>query len=186
MPKRRERTQALRTERALKSKQTEKEKPLSGQRAKRSDRHVEGVSFDTTLAKKSPEVKELTAEMPAAEAEFPIHRDGEVTFASAETEVSDVTEQVPDPEPVRKKKNKMDADAIAAEAGVVAAAATAQMQKPVKAYRYPPLSLLKRRPRSGGESDASLRETAMKLQQTLQNFGVHVTVTNVSCGPSVT
>ena len=184
--KRRERTQALRTERALKSKQTEKEKPLSGQRAKRSDRHVEGVSFDTTLAKKSPEVKELTAEMPAAEAEFPIHRDGEVTFASAETEVSDVTEQVPDPEPVRKKKNKMDADAIAAEAGVVAAAATAQMQKPVKAYRYPPLSLLKRGPRSGGESDASLRETAMKLQQTLQNFGVHVTVTNVSCGPSVT
>ena len=184
--KRRERTQALRTERTLKSKQTEKEKPLSGQRAKRSDRHVEGVSFDTTLAKKSPEVKELTAEMPAAEAEFPIHRDGEVTFASAETEVSDVTEQVPDPEPVRKKKNKMDADAIAAEAGVVAAAATAQMQKPVKAYRYPPLSLLKRGPRSGGESDASLRETAMKLQQTLQNFGVHVTVTNVSCGPSVT
>ena len=147
---------------------------------------MEGVSFDTTLAKKSPEVKELTAEMPAAEAEFPIHRDGEVTFASAETEVSDVTEQVPDPEPVRKKKNKMDADAIAAEAGVVAAAATAQMQKPVKAYRYPPLSLLKRGPRSGGESDASLRETAMKLQQTLQNFGVHVTVTNVSCGPSVT
>ena len=98
--KRRERTQALRTERALKSKQAEKEKPLSGQRAKRSDRHVEGVSFDTTLARKSPEVKELTAEMPAAEAEFPIHRDGEVTFASAETEVSDVTEQVPDPEPV--------------------------------------------------------------------------------------
>ena len=184
--KRRERTQALRTEKALKSKQTEKEKPLSGQRAKRSDRHVEGVSFDTTLARKSPEVKELTAEMPAAEAEFPIHRDGEVTFASAETDASDVTEQVPDPEPVRKKKNKMDADAIAAEAGVVAAAATAQMQKPVKAYRYPPLSLLKRGPRSGGESDASLRETAMKLQQTLQNFGVHVTVTNVSCGPSVT
>mgnify|MGYP006988260703 CR=1 FL=1 len=47
-----------------------------------------------------------------------------------------------------EEKNKMDADAIAAEAGVVAAAATAQMQKPVKAYRYPPLSLLKRGPRS--------------------------------------
>ena len=26
----------------------------------------------------------------------------------------------------------------------------------------------------------------MKLQQTLQNFNVNVTVTNVSCGPSVT
>ncbi len=31
-----------------------------------------------------------------------------------------------------------------------------------------------------------MRQTAMKLQQTLQNFGVNVTVTNVSCGPSVT
>lgn len=31
-----------------------------------------------------------------------------------------------------------------------------------------------------------LRETAMKLQQTLENFGVNVTITNVSCGPSVT
>src|SRR5699024_7898604 len=101
-------------------------------------------------------------------------------------DASDVTEQVPDPEPVRKKKNKMDADAIAAEAGVVAAAATAQMQKPVKAYRYPPLSLLKRGPRSGGESDASLRETAVKLQQTLQNFGGHVSVSDVCCGSYVT
>ena len=26
----------------------------------------------------------------------------------------------------------------------------------------------------------------MKLQQTLENFGVKVTITNVSCGPSVT
>lgn len=37
-----------------------------------------------------------------------------------------------------------------------------------------------------GDSDAHLRETAMKLQQTLHNFGVDVTVTNVSCGPTVT
>ena len=45
---------------------------------------------------------------------------------------------------------------------------------------------MKRGKNKGGESDASLRETAMKLQQTLQNFGVQVTVTNVSCGPAVT
>ena len=31
-----------------------------------------------------------------------------------------------------------------------------------------------------------LRETAMKLQEILANFGVNVTVTNVSCGPAVT
>ncbi len=50
----------------------------------------------------------------------------------------------------------------------------------------PPVSLLKKGVRQKGESDASLRETAMKLQQILENFGVKVTVTNVSCGPSVT
>ncbi len=37
-----------------------------------------------------------------------------------------------------------------------------------------------------GDSDAHLRATALKLEQTLQNFGVKVHVTNASCGPSVT
>ncbi len=55
------------------------------------------------------------------------------------------------------------------------------------AYVFPPLSLLAR-PQKGmsGNSDADVRETAVKLQNTLHSFGVNVTVTNVSCGPSVT
>lgn len=53
-------------------------------------------------------------------------------------------------------------------------------------YRIPPLSLLKKGSGHGGESDAHLRETAQKLQQTLRTFGVNVTVTNISCGPAVT
>ena len=56
-----------------------------------------------------------------------------------------------------------------------------------KPFRYPPLKLLKRGDgRSQGDSDAHLRKTAQKLQETLHNFGVNVTVTNVSCGPTVT
>ena len=56
-----------------------------------------------------------------------------------------------------------------------------------KPYQYPPLKLLKRGDgRSQGDSDAHLRKTAQKLQDTLHNFGVNVTVTNVSCGPTVT
>ena len=56
-----------------------------------------------------------------------------------------------------------------------------------KPYQYPPLKLLKRGDgRSQGDSDAHLRKTAQKLQETLHNFGVNVTVTNVSCGPTVT
>ena len=53
-------------------------------------------------------------------------------------------------------------------------------------YQFPPLSLLARGSRSNGDSKSYLTETAHKLEQTLQNFGVNVTVTDVSCGPAVT
>ena len=66
---------------------------------------------------------------------------------------------------------------------------SASAPKPVvkKEYVFPPLSLLNRGTGSGSsQSDKEYRETAIKLQQTLRDFGVGVTVTNVSCGPSVT
>ena len=54
-------------------------------------------------------------------------------------------------------------------------------------YQFPPLNLLKWGAQtSGSSSDKEYRETAIKLQQTLRNFGVGVTVTNISCGPAVT
>ena len=66
------------------------------------------------------------------------------------------------------------------------ASTIAQNEKQVKEYRFPPLSLLKHGSKNSGDSDAHLRETATKLQKTLQTFGVNVTITNISCGPSVT
>ena len=63
----------------------------------------------------------------------------------------------------------------------------AQEAAPQKVYHYPPLKLLRRGDgKSKGDSDAHLKATAQKLQDTLYNFGVNATVTNVSCGPSVT
>ena len=56
-------------------------------------------------------------------------------------------------------------------------------------YIFPPLNLLmapKAKAKNGGVTDKELKETAMKLQSTLESFGVHVTITNVSCGPAVT
>ncbi len=59
--------------------------------------------------------------------------------------------------------------------------------KPPARYFYPPVSLLKQGDKNAsGTSQEELRITANKLQQTLANFGVKVTVTDVSCGPSVT
>ena len=55
-----------------------------------------------------------------------------------------------------------------------------------RAYKAPPISLLQKGQKGGGDSDEHLRETAQKLEQTLRTFGVNVTVTNASCGPAVT
>ncbi len=56
-----------------------------------------------------------------------------------------------------------------------------------KEYIFPPISLLKRGKRNeSADLEAQVRETAMKLQTTLHNFGVNVAVTDVSCGPTVT
>ena len=64
---------------------------------------------------------------------------------------------------------------------------TQQNEVVKREYHYPPLKLLKRGDgKSQGDSDEHLRKTAKKLQDTLHNFGVNVTVTNVSCGPTVT
>lgn len=60
-------------------------------------------------------------------------------------------------------------------------------KKILKPYEAPPRRLLKLPAERGKTaSDEELRKTAAKLQQTLRNFGVGVTVTNISCGPSVT
>lgn len=58
---------------------------------------------------------------------------------------------------------------------------------PKKQYEFPPVSLLKAgKAKATGDSRTHLMATANKLQQTLKNFGVNVTITNVSSGPSVT
>ncbi len=60
-------------------------------------------------------------------------------------------------------------------------------EQPKIEYKFPPVSLLSRpKGGGGGTSNRELEETARKLQSTLESFGVGVTVTNVSCGPSVT
>ena len=88
--------------------------------------------------------------------------------------------------PAKKKTTKQDIQEIAAETQNVEAEIKEKEEQPKPVYKIPPLRLLKRGKKGGGDSDAHLRATALKLEQTLQNFGVKVHVTNASCGPSVT
>ena len=181
-----------RKEAELRRKEREQEKKKTTgnsekEKKKRTDKHAVGVSFATTLTGKSPDMKEIApepAEEPVPEPEespsFVINR------AEPAPDVEGAEPFAEEPyEPVRESKKKSGAMA-AAEMERVAAAVAADEAKPKKAYHFPPMNLLKRGNKTSGESDAHLRETAMKLQQILQNFGVSVTVTNVSCGPAVT
>ncbi len=62
-----------------------------------------------------------------------------------------------------------------------------QAPKPIKKYIFPPLNKLQKgKGNIGGDSERELRETARRLQQTLQTFGVKVTITDISQGPAVT
>ncbi|MDE6186073.1 MAG: DNA translocase FtsK [Lachnospiraceae bacterium] len=63
----------------------------------------------------------------------------------------------------------------------------AQKERIPKKYIFPPISKLVRgKGKTGGDSARELKETAMRLQQTLQTFGVRVSITDISQGPSVT
>lgn len=181
-----------RKEAELRRKEREQEKKKKTgnsekEKKKRTDKHAMGVSFATTLTGKSPDMKEIAPE--AAKEPVPEPEESPSFVINRAEPAPDVEEAEPfaeEPyEPVRESKKKSGAMA-AAEMERVAAAVAADEAKPKKAYHFPPMNLLKRGNKTSGESDAHLRETAMKLQQILQNFGVSVTVTNVSCGPAVT
>ena len=61
------------------------------------------------------------------------------------------------------------------------------VEEEIEKYEFPPLDLLDQGKGSGNQQTAaSLKQTALKLQQTFESFGVGVQVTNVSCGPAVT
>ena len=164
--------------------------------------------------KKSPELYELTAENPDTQSEsmsrpepgFVINRAEEPSAAEMpETDPAEAMRGTPDDlfggasntameesaapaeEPKKSRRNKAkDAAMVSAETESVAAAVERAQEKEQPVYHTPPMSLLKRGKKTGGDSDAHLRATALKLEQTLQNFGVGVHVTNASCGPSVT
>ena len=57
---------------------------------------------------------------------------------------------------------------------------------PKKEYKLPPVNLLARGKTGTGMKESDLRRTAKILEDTLAEFGVAATVTDVSCGPSVT
>ena len=149
----------------------------------RRDRKVSGVSFNTTIEKKSSDVHEITPPKDIPDA----FADGEqLVIDRAILEGQEEQETTDEKSSVSRRKTKESQKQVETETENVEIEIKRSEEKPKVAYQFPPLSLLTRGRKAGGDSNAYLRQTALKLQQTLQNFNVKVTVTNVSCGPTVT
>ena len=86
------------------------------------------------------------------------------------------------PSPVRKASGSADAGADTAIGKEMQPAD----RKIPKTYMFPPLSRLQKGAASSNDNSAELKETALRLRDTLHTFGVNVTITDISQGPSVT
>lgn len=160
------------------SVKNEKTQPGGASEALRDDAAPADGAFWTENRQENDAAEERIVEAPAEEES----RAG--AFPAEEKQQSDVPlENAPSPKRNPRSSQKE------IEAGI--ASVEAEMAKAAEAVRpeyvYPPLDLLKKgKGKSGSGQEQEIRQTAAKLQQTLNSFGVHVTVTNVSCGPSVT
>lgn len=199
-----ERRSKLEEARRLEAEAKENDKIL------RMDRKVSGVMMDTSL--KEPEKVEKEEISLPQQLTMPLVTDDmhEITLKSVVTEevkmpkatnvrseeLSSMPEPVmatKQPEYIRETETVTKPKAVKPEPVTDAVKASVEKEisassKPVaKAYKFPPIDLLHKSKRSGnGDSSTELKETALRLQQTLKNFGVNVTITDISQGPSVT
>ncbi len=141
-------------------------------------KHKEEMTEVSGLEEKEREKILLSPEMT----EIPIRTaaDAEVTLEKEDSELPKTAEAAQE-KPAKKRRKKVSDPEAAVMPEII------ENNGQGTKYQFPPLRLLSA-PKSGGNknSAATLRETAAKLQQILKDFGVNVTVTDVSCGPTVT
>lgn len=147
-------------------------------------------------AKTQVEEEEISMEPEEVPFEEPLYVKSTLdggTFAIPEEEKRVVTSGgkiiETDTEALQKKleSRKKQEAAAAVEETSVQQEIQKQEEAPKKEYVFPPVSLLNRGSKiAGNHSEKEYRQTALKLQKTLRDFGVGVTVTDISCGPTVT
>ncbi len=175
---------------AVTGKQSVSLKPIEEELAEKEP--VEKEPIDEEPAEEipvfSPQLQELFAgvEEPMA-AEYEEEQVAEYEEPIAEYEEEQVAEYE---EPIAEYKKEPVVQVKETKAQAVdeiAEEITEREEKLAANYVFPPVELLRAGdPSKQGDSKQHLQKTALKLQQTLKNFGVNVTILNVSCGPTVT
>lgn len=140
--------------------------------------------------------EEKPEEPPAAEvhqeelnSDNPVTSSGDMTEITAQDQPDTALQDAPGVS-ASDTSDEPDVEIVKAGNGDVTTDKAAQAKPPVrppKPYQLPPASLLTELKQKGGADSADyLQQTAEKLEVTLKNFGVDVTVTDVTCGPAVT
>lgn len=165
-----------------------------------------GSVYGDDAEQTSDDISEITGifnnpEEESAESEYEnygvnaeVDRSGELfkeNTADSENEIREIPGKISEfRKPVAELKKP--AETVRSSSGAVGTVVTGEMykemqaNKPVKKYMFPPINLLKKGAGKSGDSTKELKETAERLRQTLQTFGVKVTITDISQGPAVT
>ena len=138
--------------------------------------HIHGVVDEP----EEIDVVETQDETEGFDAEPAIHKDG-MTISHGQEAVTGNT-MAPNPGRERVQAYKSASDDIKEGTHL-----PDRQPKQPRPYKFPPINLLsKGSGKKSGDSARELKETAERLRQTLDTFGVKVTVTDISQGPSVT
>ncbi|MCH5268428.1 MAG: DNA translocase FtsK 4TM domain-containing protein [Lachnospiraceae bacterium] len=108
------------------------------------------------------------------------------SFAPKE-EVTDVTPSTQKKTRGVSRKKKDSGSSTAGASAAKSMEKSDKEKKPKKPYQFPPIEMLSvPKDVPGRISDEELRNTASRLQETLQSFNVNVSMGAVTCGPTVT
>ncbi len=152
-----------------------------------------GSSPDILVIKpkgKAKEEKKETAKPARPEPAQPVKTEPEEASKPEDSSLDDIIRKVGAPEHAKQETRKVTkADEIAEQAESVAAeiadndkAKSAERE----AYVFPPIDLLKEARNENIDMTAELRENAMRLIATLEEYGVKASVSDISRGPTVT
>ena len=210
---RRERARARREEMEEEKKRREEERRLreeekENEKILRMDKKVTGVMMDTSLADKKEEsrtrddIHEInltdfeeqmehvtvidSQKEEQAQTDYdsiPIHGAYD-EIENSNDELEEITGMYEEDEQEEDEKEKE--KEIISPATSSPTAITIQKERPIKKYIFPPINKLVKGSGKAGDSSRELKETAQRLQQTLQTFGVRVSITDISQGPAVT
>lgn len=133
------------------------------------------IAQEADVYRDMKEVSPATApQMTAAE-----KRQANIVPFEPESKAKERPKAVPAPKPA----TAAEATAVGQQMAKQENAAPKAVKRP---YQFPPINLLHKSSSKSVDSTKELRDTARRLQETLQTFGVRVTVTDISQGPAVT